>query len=283
MRRFTSSLKRRLWVVFSFALLAILGQLSGLVSEYALRPAIKKGPGVLSDLALFFADNSLLIVPVTVAIVFVAVAFVSMWESHVRGLPLIGVDMMPWRGPKYLKGRDGKATIVQCASVSITNKTESITRDAIAESVGVVIRFSGRKLRSWSTRGMWLDGHFNIIGPRIDIHPDDVYTVCIAMESQKEKRMLAFTDSTFDSYCMDSPNGWPINEDLYFVRIRLRGVGVNHHLWFALGNFVASPESLGIWGPLSYLERIWLRLTLLGIGPPWRPYPGAKPPSEHSF
>ena len=125
-----------------------------------------------------------------------------------------------------------------------------------------------------------MDQQSSVLGQRINLHPDDAYSICIAIESVRDSRMVAVTETTFDSYSMDSPMGWPLNEPLYLVRLRLRGIGVNRHLWFALSNFVVNPDTLGIWGPLRLWERTWLRLTLLRIGPAWRPYLGAKPPSS---
>lgn len=281
MRRFGSRLAHYLWILLVAVFGVIISEHFGLISSYVIAPLISREPGAIRDTAMFFADRPYLIVPTAIAATFILVGIWSAFEAYAKGLPLIGVDMMPWRGPRLLKGKDGRSKPVQCAFVTLQNKTESISRDAVAESVGVGIRLTGKKLRMWSdSRGVWIDRQSNVLGQRINLNPDDTYCIVIAMESAKEKRMVAVTDNTFDSYSMDSPMGWPLNEALYLVRLRIRGIGVNTHLWFALGNFVVERDSLGIWGPLGLLERIWVRLTLLGVRPDWRPYIGAKPPSS---
>jgi len=70
---------------------------------------------------------------------------------------------------------------------------------------------------------------------------------------------------------MEDPFGTSLRESLYLVKITLRGIGVYEVLWFALQDFVANPNILGIY-ELGLLERLWVRLNLHEIGPSWEAY-----------
>ena len=274
MARFIAAIARHarlvlLWVVLS----VIWPRIQNWAIERLVSPYTVRGQGKLWDILILLVNRPFLIPSLLLALIL----FYCFYESHLSGKPIMAVDGMPWRGPKYIAGRDGVARIVEFAWVSVTNKTEAITRDAIAESLGVKIRIYGRRSND-SNSGIWINPPSTILGERVDLHPDDFREVWIAVSSAKQGKMLAVSKSTFDSYSFDSPGGFPLDETLYLVRLRLRGIGVNRNLWFGLENFVSNRESLGIWGPLNILERSWVRLTIRGIGPSWRPYPGAKRP-----
>ncbi len=64
-----------------------------------------------------------------------------------------------------------------------------------------------------------------------------------------------------------------LQDRLYIARVTLRGGGIHQTMWFAIYNFqVTDEQPNSIFGPLGLIERVRLRLHLLGLLRAWKPY-----------
>ena len=180
---------------------------------------------------------------------------------------------MPWRGIYGFTRKDGSLGISSYAYVSIVNKSEGITEQAIARNLMVKVQVFGSKLRLQSeARVPWVSKDGKDLADRGELQPEDTLNVPVAVENKRQNKIVPFTPVTYSSSTPDDPYlGLTLDESLYLVKITFRGIGVYHVLWFALQNWVANPNVMGFYA-LGLFERTWVRLNLLGIGPNWEKY-----------
>ena len=235
------------------------------------------GRGVFRNLALFLAAHPGMIVPLFAGAGFVGILVYCVYDSHLSGKPLIKVTGIPMKGSTYIRPEDQRNQIgllVGDVYVPIENVSHGTDEKATAKDLSARIELRGLKLRRWGDFKAVVSTDDGQVGTRISLRPGDKARFLVVIgDPNRQGSLLEASSSTLNPSSANMMGGLWLTDPLYIAKVTFRGIGVHQTMWFSVWNFeIENDWPNSIYGPLGPIERLKLRLHLLGLRKKWMAY-----------
>jgi len=280
MRRFFHSVIRHIFLIVILVIVTLWPRLNDWI-RWILQQFLdsQATQGMFRSVAEILVARPQLIPPVMAGSGLLAVIAYCLYDSHFSGKPLLKVTGIPMKGIFYLQAADGGRKIVGTVYVPIENISQGTGQSSIATNLGARLELRGTKLR-WQgdqrlVMTLWdIEPDEKQMSSKVDLHPGDTASFILAIaDPNRSDTLLPATRQTLKPFSLKLMAGSWLQDRLYIARVTLRGGGIHQTMWFAIYNFqVTDEQPNSIFGPLGLIERVRLRLHLLGLLRAWKPY-----------